>query len=37
MESFFADLGKEVVQAGAKQFNEFAENPLFIVANELSN
>lgn len=37
MENFFADLGREDVQAGAKQFNEFAENPLFIVANELAN
>lgn len=35
MNAFFADLGNEAVQAGAKQFNEFADNPLFIVANEL--
>lgn len=37
METFFADLGREDVQAGAKQFNEFADNPMFIVANELAN
>lgn len=37
MEAFFADLGKEAIQAGAKQFSEFAENPIFIVANELAN
>lgn len=36
MDNFFADLGKEEVQAGAKQFNEFADNPLFIVANDLN-
>jgi len=35
MDDFFADLSKEAVQAGAKQFNEFADNPLFIVANQL--
>ncbi len=35
MDSFFADLGKEEVQAGAKQFNEFADNPIFIVAESL--
>ncbi len=35
--AFFGDLGNEAVQAGAKQFNEFAENPLFIVANHLKN
>lgn len=35
MSAFFADLGSEAVQAGARQFNEFADNPLFIVANEL--
>ncbi len=35
MNSFFADLGNEVVQAGAKQFNEFAENPMFIIAEDL--
>ena len=36
MTAFFGDLGNEAVQAGAKQFNEFAENPIFIVANSLS-
>ncbi len=35
IDEFFADLGNEAVQAGAKQFNEFADNPLFIVANQL--
>lgn len=35
MDDFFADLSNEAVQAGAKQFNEFADNPLFIVANQL--
>lgn len=35
MNAFFADLGNEAVQTGAKVFNEFAENPLFIVANEI--
>lgn len=35
MEHFFADLSNEAVQAGAKQFNEFADNPIFIEANQL--
>jgi REDY-like protein HapK len=35
LNAFFADLSNEAVQAGAKVFNEFAENPLFIVANEI--
>jgi REDY-like protein HapK len=35
MNAFFADLGNEAVQAGAKAFNEFAENPLFIVSDDL--
>lgn len=35
MDAFFADLGSEAVQAGAKVFNEFVENPLFIVANHI--
>jgi REDY-like protein HapK len=35
MNAFFADLGNEAVQAGAKVFNEFAENPLFIVSNDI--
>lgn len=35
MSAFFADLGNETVQAGAQQFNEFADNPLFIVSNDL--
>lgn len=37
LDSFFADLGREEVQAGAKAFSEFAESPLFIVADELGN
>ena len=36
MDNFFADLGNEAVQAGAKAFAEFAENPLFIVAAPLN-
>ncbi len=35
MDAFFADLGNEAVQAGAKVFSEFADNPLFIVSNDL--
>jgi REDY-like protein HapK len=35
MDAFFADLGNEVVQAGALVFNSFADNPLFIVSNEI--
>jgi hypothetical protein len=35
MNAFFADLNNEAVQAGAKAFGEFADNPLFIVANEI--
>jgi hypothetical protein len=35
MDAFFADLGSEAVQAGAKAFNEFADSPMFIVANEI--
>ncbi len=35
MDKFFAELGREDVQAGAKAFNEFADNPLFINANDL--
>jgi hypothetical protein len=35
MNAFFADLGSDAVQAGAKVFNEFADNPLFIVANDI--
>ena len=37
LEVFFADLSKEEIQAGAKQFNEFAENPLFIISEDLVN
>ncbi len=36
MEAFFADLGSEAVQAGAKQFNEFADSPLFILADDIN-
>lgn len=35
MNTFFGDLSREDVQAGAKQFNEFADQPLFIVADDL--
>ena len=35
MEVFFADIGKEEIQAGSKQFNEFADNPIFILADDL--
>ena len=35
MDAFFADLGNEAVRAGAKVFNEFADNPLFIVSNDI--
>jgi hypothetical protein len=35
MNAFFADLGNEAVQAGAKVFNEFADNPFFIVSTDI--
>ncbi len=35
MKVFFAELSNESVQAGAKVFNEFADNPLFIEANAI--
>lgn len=35
MNAFFADLGREDVQAGAKAFGEFADNPIFMLANNL--
>jgi hypothetical protein len=35
MEAFFADLGREDVQTGAKAFAEFADNPQFIVSNSI--
>ena len=35
MNAFFADLSSEAVQDGAKQFNEFADNPIFIVASDI--
>jgi REDY-like protein HapK len=35
MTAFFADLGTPAVQEGAKTFNNFADNPLFIVANPI--
>jgi REDY-like protein HapK len=37
MDAFFADLQTEVVQQGAKTFNEFADNPLFIVSEKLAD
>ena len=35
MKVFFAELSNESVQAGAKVFNEFVDNPLFIEANSI--
>lgn len=35
MDAFGKDLGSEVVQAGAKQFQAYAENPLFIACQKL--
>jgi hypothetical protein len=35
MDKFFVELSREDVQAGAKAFNEFAENPLFINATDI--
>jgi len=35
MDAFFADLSGEAVQAGAKAFGEFADNPLFIVSKHI--
>jgi hypothetical protein len=35
MNAFFADLSSEAVQAGAKQFAEFADNPQFIVGESI--
>ena len=35
MNTFFGDLSREDVQAGAKQFSEFADQPLFIVAEDI--
>lgn len=35
MDAFFADLGNEAVQEGAKVFNSFADSPLFIVSNPI--
>lgn len=35
LDAFFADVGTETVQAGAKAFAEFADNPMFIVADAL--
>lgn len=35
MNAFFGDLGNDAVQAGAKQFAEYADNPIFIVSQEL--
>jgi REDY-like protein HapK len=36
MDAFFADLQNDAVQEGAKVFNEFADNPLFIVSEKLA-
>ena len=35
MDAFFADLGREDVQTGAKAFAEFADHPFFIVSNPI--
>jgi len=35
MAAFGADLATEAVQAGAKQFQAFADNPLFILCDKL--
>ena len=35
MDAFFADLGREDVQEGAKAFGSFADNPMFIVSNPI--
>jgi hypothetical protein len=35
MPAFFADVSTDVVQAGAKQFQAFADNPTFIVCDAI--
>ena len=35
LDAFFKDVGSDAVQAGAKEFQSFADNPLFIVMENL--
>jgi hypothetical protein len=35
MEAFGRDIASDVVQAGARQFQAFADNPVFIVCDSL--
>ncbi len=35
VDAFFKDVGAEAVQAGAKVFQRFADNPLFILCDNL--
>jgi hypothetical protein len=35
IDAFFKDVGTDAVQAGAKQFQAFADNPMFIVCDNL--
>jgi len=35
LDAFFKDVGTDAVQAGAKQFQAFADNPMFIVCDNL--
>ncbi|MCU0426353.1 MAG: REDY-like protein HapK [Candidatus Kapabacteria bacterium] len=35
MEKFFADISADAVQKGAAQFAQYAENPMFIVTDNI--
>ena len=35
MAAFSQDISRDAVQAGAKQFQEFADNPMFILCEKL--
>ena len=35
LDAFFKDVSADAVQAGAKQFQAFADNPMFIVCDNL--
>ena len=35
LDAFFKDVGTDAVQAGAKQFQAFADSPMFIVCDNL--
>ena len=35
LDAFFKDVGTDAVQAGSKQFQAFADNPMFIVCDNL--